>query len=1225
MLGRGAMWHSVMLLVAAALPCCFGGEETRQVEGWWKDVSGRVLVEMNCPDFELDTPAPWTVKGGPLAVTEDKWDANEDIPKAAPEPERPAPGGRRKVLQAARDVELTAGNAEWGRYAVTAEVMAGPTGRPVTLAAAVLLEAGRTQPGYQVELRGNKGSTVELWMSASERSGDLLTDVRGEKKSKRWLPLRLVPNQRLAGEVSEAQRTRAAAEYRRDCETTTPWSQQWFRLRVEVTPCQARMWVNGVLVASVDWPQWTKGGIALHLNTGDRVRSLRVEGLPPSSDGYLPLDLTSRHNGDGLDKGDLGDGAAFDSSALPKAGRFVEVGGVPFCWNAAPGKPNHVDLGKIKGLGAYILCDAASGDRRMRLRVPKRQYRQLAIVAASDTRSGGTSNVLNVRMFKAGHAALLDCCWPVPRWDDTAPKDGAQRLAAGRMCRKDGKAAGEGSLWFIRIPLDPGAFQDFLGSDEEIALELEFTGPPVREGYPEIAVPNPAIHIFAATLVESPVEMYVRSAEVGHVFVEPKVPEFIVHLRNATATPQSGRLELTETDFYGQSEVQLVPVSLEAKQAVSPAVPLPVQRRGIHYLDAKLISSSGELMVRRQTTCAVLPPDTRQADRDSPFGMWVFIRDHYGAGWDSAAPLMNKIGVRWTFTDKAQWQQGFCDRYKLHRNYLILMQKEDATPGQVVEYVKANPHNRHWGVFGETALSDRHYGYFPPELLENPKPRDLTPDEEATFKRLFDRGVACSEAVRRECPDAKLIFGNGYPHFIHTFMSRKFPRNLVDGFALDFMGDQIYMFHSLKEVAKHYGYGDVPFYITEGFYVTSACGYYPDRKSEDRQSNTYISGMLRGFALGIEKYLGACELWDNGGYYYYTGYGPVSLCRRAPELNPKPGYCAYGTMTLMLDQAKFHSRIPTGSVNAFLLRFDGPRGPIYATWAVSGRRTLSLRPAAGASPRLTDSQCNSQPLAVKDGRVSLEIDSAPVWLDGAGVVADAQVGTPVYDSAPPPGASVLHSVSAVDDFTQDSGPYAELEALNDETPVKPVSFELSLGAGQKTGTKALAIALKEEAGVSPYRLRYAVLRPRQEITIPEGATELGLWICGNGAAWVDLELRDAKGERWTSVRGARGFCCGTPYGGWNAFDGWQYVRWPLPGASGRPAKDRAELAQARPPWAKWRHTGGDGRLDAPAKLSGIILEQYGKVVYISELVPADSPTWLLGDVLVVAGPKPPGP
>ena len=1150
----------------------------------WRELPAEVLFELNCGEFELGPPPACRLRGGPLKGVEDRWDKRVKIPAASPAATPAKPG--RLTLEAERGAQLCIGSADWERYAVSAEVMLG-SGRLLSLAAATE-EGKEVRPGYRLELRAAEADPLKINTSASSRDGDLLTRTAGARRVKRWAPLRMRPDLGgLAYSYSKEASEAALRRLQREFGATVGWPERWFRLRIEITPRQARLWADGLLVASVEAPKWTRGGVCLSLNAGDRVRLLRVEKLPAATDGFLPLDLTARFNAQ-----------AAATSSLPRPGGLIQVDGVPFYWTSTQGKPNHLDVGKVefRGRSAYIRCDAAGNDpKRTMLRVPRRQYNQLALLAAADA-AATTTPVLNVRMVKPWRGMLVDHCAPVPRTNATDAGAPALPLAPGQK------------LWLVRVPLDPGAFQDFLASEAETALELDLTRPPRRAGYPEVVAQRSGVRIFAATLLESPVEMTVGSDEFGHIFVQPEVPAFTFRLRNTTPRAQPVAIEGRVTDFYGREKLHKASLELAPAESRAHALSLPAEVLGLHYLDARLLDAQGQTLGRRQTTFALLPPDTRQADRDSPFGMWVFMGGHFGAGAEAAGSLMSKIGVRWSHVSKTLWDDGFSKRHRVYPAYAPLLRNVQSAEDALAK-IRENPHQQLWTVFAETALSGRHYNYFPPELLENPAPMKLTPEEEEKFQACWKLAVECSQAARKHHPDLELSFGNGYPQFIATFLSRKYPRNLFDFLGLDFLGDRMYMFYYLREVAKHYGCGDVPFDITEGFYVCSGCGAYPDRAREREQSDVYIRGFLRGLALGVQRFSAACEIWDPGSDYHFTGYGSVGLCHMGPELNPKPGYCAFGTMTLLLDRAKFHSMVSVGSANAHLLRFDGPRGPVYAAWTARGRRRLAFKAATGARPRLTDSQGNSRALPVGKGEAALEIDPTPVWIQDAGVIDKARLGPAVYDTAPSPTARLLVRAGDPGAWSLDPAACPELEALERDTPVTRAAFALAPAEGREPGRKALAITLKDEPGVSPHRLRYAVLRPAKHLAIPKGAARLGLWLRGNGAAWVDLELVDAKGERWTSVRRPRGYSFGMPYAGFHAFDGWSYIPWPFPGTA--PGE----------PWATWRHTRGDGVLDFPVRLSALILEQYARVVYINHLAPADSPTWRIGDILWEPSPE----
>lgn len=215
---------------------------------WWQELPSRVLLEMKCADFELAPPPPWRLRAGNLKLAEDPL-AKGAAPQA--------------VLEAQGRVELCAGGADWERYAVTAEVQLTTPRSAVVLAAATAEEGKEMKAGYQLEVRAHGGDKFRLLASASSHDGDLLSRVRGGKRTRDWLTLWARPdlNALAAQPWSDDPKAREAALRRLQAEFAgaAPWDDRWLRLRIELTERQARLWADGLLVDSADWPQWTKG------------------------------------------------------------------------------------------------------------------------------------------------------------------------------------------------------------------------------------------------------------------------------------------------------------------------------------------------------------------------------------------------------------------------------------------------------------------------------------------------------------------------------------------------------------------------------------------------------------------------------------------------------------------------------------------------------------------------------------------------------------------------------------------------------------------------------------------------------------------------------------------------------------------------------------------------------------------------------------------------------
>ncbi|MCX7705747.1 MAG: hypothetical protein N2115_05765, partial [bacterium] len=1015
---------------------------------WWQKIPAGIITKLDINSFDKSVSPGWSVSGL-LKMVED-------------------PQSGSVFLQADKDTEIVAGVPQWNQYSVISEIMLGEKGTATLSAANEQTQSGIVK-GYQIELYGDRKNNALIYYSASSYAEDLITSTAGGVKRKQWLQLYLVPKE--------------------ETEKFPGWQNSWVRLKIEILPQQARLWINGILISSVDFPERKTGGIRLFLPKGHKLKNLQVSAIPEDIAGYLPLDLSYQYNGKCFDTGDLGDGYSIDANTLPTSDEFIKIGGIPFFFSARADGRDNLDVSLVKRKPAYygsandpnsyFKASATNPSGTIMLRVPKRQYTHMAIIATCDTRTNfGTQ--LNIRMFKPGRGLCLDSVVNVPRWNEKQiPKD-ILPLTINFISKKQDSRQEQGNLYLVKVPLDPGAFQDFICNDSEIALELDITRPAERDGWPGIIAQPTAVHILAATLIESPVEMKLTSDETGHIFVQPQIPEMKFILSNKTLKPQKGTIDVKITDFYGKKKDYSVVYDLSPGQKKEKKLQIKTDVRGLHYIEATLKDKTGTSLIKRQTTFAVLPPDTRKADRDSPFGMWVFTTGHFGAGAEAAGSLMKKIGVRWSFG----WEKIMMEKYNIYPAWLDIFSRRFEPPEKLVEYLKENPQYNFLCVFGETAFSETHFHYFPPELLENPAPRPLNEVEEQKFKQLWEKAITYSEIVRKEFPDKKLIFGNGYPQFIHTFMSRGYPKNLVDGFALDFIGYKMELFFYLKEVAKHYGYDNVPFYITEGFYLGTKQGYYHDRISEQKQADRYIQGFLHGFSLGVEKFLSSSEIWDNSSEYYFTGYGPVGLCHKPPELNPKIGYVAYATMTLLLDRAKFHSKVPAGyvkndtgaeqfieSANVYALRFDKPEGCVYALWAGPEREcTVSFIPSKGTKPYLVDSQSNEFPLTKKQEKLFFKVGSSPVWIVDAGEIQRFYVEETVFNASPGKTAQILVSGETFKDWKVDLQPYPEMEAMNENRPVKSVPDYFILGISGKSTT----VRVGEIQNICPYRLLYTV-------------------------------------------------------------------------------------------------------------------------------------------------------
>ena len=125
---------------------------------------------------------------------------------------------------------------------------------------------------------------------------------------------------------------------------------------------------------------------------------------------------------------------------------------------------------------------------------------------------------------------------------------------------------------------------------------------------------------------------------------------------------------------------------------------------------------------------------------------------------------------------------------------------------------------------------------------------------------------------------------------------------------------------------------------------------------------------------------------------------------------------------------------------------------------------------------------------------------------------------------------------------------------------------------------------------------------------------MGLWVKGNSSwARITFELVDAEGESWSNM----GAAAEDGRADWNTndtesttfvnFDGWRQLSVALPG----------HYAFGNYNWPRncnWRHRGGNGRIDYPLSLTGLVVELREKLVYIDELVNATSRSIMLSEL-----------
>lgn len=1011
--------------------------------------------------------------------------------------------------------------------------------------------------------------------------------------------------ERLKPEVRKGWGDGVEQDLAREAAAMTGWRGRWFRLKVDADRSDVWFWFDGRAIAKIP-RQALAAEIVIRASGEGSIRQAASE--PPSRRGaFQMVDLAGYANMDG-----------------PAVRGQFTVNGIPFYATRQA-----VDLSKT-GLRIrrqrnrhtslfqhpFNFISAMDGDPLTSLiRVPKRYYRQAWLLCAfSDPRLSAKATLRLARYRGAAGAFFADSEFTVPG------QSGAPVTIPGL----------EGRFWLVPVRLDPGALQDVLAADVLKAqgnpgkvleldagvpwMEMELT----RELRPELYCmlplgPTSGVRIYGITLEESPVRMVATTDVVGSLFETGTQPHFRVWLENNSGKPQRASLAVAWRNREGEEARKMAAVPLGAAERRTERVQLPVLAPGKYDLSFQLRDAKGQLMVQRATTFAVLPPDTRRAERDSPFGLWSWGGAHLTPPNEIEAELMRRAGARFTlgvnYPSKHKFGIGTGTDSVIGVFYTsehVPASSPEAARAMVQTMKKRGSNPRYWQIYWEDSLSSRHNHQFPPSLTGR-APMVLNDEEEARLKSYWDRAEGYARETRRELPREKLALG-AFPNFTEEFLRRGFPKQYLDALSLEVTcyrmqperppaTDDLNGLYFIQEWKKKYGYQGLDTIMVESMFHGTAPGYVTERD----QANYYVRDFLLGLAYGVKLFGMSAMITDVSDDYYRTSWGNVGLCHRAPEPSPKESYVTYATMTSMIDQAHYAGYVETGTASVYALHFVRPNGAnVYAMWTTRGTRPVTVELDREAGAEVVDGMFRRSPLK----GTQVELSEAPVYLATSARLKRVKPQAPVYQETPPRGAEPVIRLNTLDGWRPRPGKDALIEEGNPAYPRRPGKFEFRTVTDSSRGPVVEVSASAVDH--NPLLPMYGVLDRAQPLPIPGRPRRLGLRVKGNsGWGRVTFEVIDAKGERWTGVGGSE-----DPYGyGFINFDGWRWVEVDLPG-------------QFRDgfPWPisnNWTATGGDQLVDYPLSLQSIVVEMRDHVVYVNQLAPVPSTTIRLQDLRAV--------
>lgn len=871
---------------------------------------------------------------------------------------------------------------------------------------------------------------------------------------------------------------------------------------------------------------------------------------------------------------------SLDLAGLPQGERTIN--GVPFVFTA--GELSAVDVSaSMRGLqdpysnNSFFTEKNLNQLGRIAIPVAGDQYAALHLIAFSAGRPDHVQRA-TVRIGTYGNRtniceeAIADVPVLTSAGADNARPPIAVKLTDGR----------QGFLHHMRVPLANTA--NLTGISQMV---LEFTRdmnthilPPDPSLFGKIPVGHPSdVVILAATLEPAPVSMSYTTEEGGNVFHDTQKVQFKLSLTNRSVKPVEVRAFATSSgpgtgqELGIESKTWTVDQKLQIEPGQTAAALLDAtpQKRGWYFCKVG-VETAGILMQQRDTTFAVLAPDTRKAMEDSPFGVWEFWFPHStlraANQVDVLANLIHKGGWRWTYGgspvargDEANTvaiHKQMKEQYKItwnisngYKNY----QRDEGWFEQAEFDQNAPAMMRERMEYADTSFKVLHESRSSSAIVRRyseflgGEPYTMPAAENEKIEKQFENVKKYTDATRKADPRIKIVLINDYPSVANEYMARRFPAENFDVFGLegamflrtperqpDWMS-LLGQLHQTKRMMVKHGY-DKPIWTTEALYHPTQAGGL----SLYEQGVISVREAMIALQLGVERMAAAGLIKDSSDDYHWSNWGSAGFCFRDPEINPKPSYAMYAWMTQVLDQAKPNGHLAVPNTALHVVDFKKPDGShVYAVWTAKGEQAVSFK--SNGKPTVYDVYGNAMP--ANDALLQLNASPTPIYVTGA--ILESVIRAVPVEQKDDAGDLLIDFETSAKLKVSDAGNTVLDKAW--ETPRLRGAFDTSFVT--EDGATAMKVTLKPDQDDRKLLPRYVVYELTDPVVLKGQPDEFALRVKGN-AGWgrIMFEVVDAKGRIFTSS--------GNLYPGatnsadslgqsFVSFAGWQTIRFPVVG------------------------------------------------------------------------------
>lgn len=899
----------------------------------------------------------------------------------------------------------------------------------------------------------------------------------------------------------------------------TGWAEKSVSLGLALSLGRCRLFVNGSQTAEVAAKSPAGGKVSLAAK-GILLRSVRI--LPPIPNNYTFLG--------GIGMAMLSGGA----SAAPAVGTAfgpmqtarIEVGGVPMLVQGGEAGLAAMDVSAEKWKpGTW-----SEGTGLLTVPVAPRPYSRAYVLIhrASEDADKTPAMGFGLRVQEMSAADLKNIY--VGEASVRSSDEGVSVQPVPEL----------GEAWFLaRVPLNPAAMHWFTHDAEGNLLPIgtppKFLAYVTRPWHGSSPGGKPSsLQVAAITLEEAGIDLVVKGNGLGNVYCEPEQPTLSAALCNLSSEPVTVGVTTELIPFersraFKREKVRLGP----GEKRTLDALAAPIRERG-HY-KVRVIADGGPAgRVDYRTNVALLAPDTRKKV-NSPFGCWSAL-------WGDTATeaqrdyLKEKAGVGFLMGK---------------HNFDIRMGTpfpDDAAAEEIVK--KVGPEARIF-MFGweHTWTMEQTFAF--PRVISEGKPEVLPDEAKQGADKTADEWRRVARAIRRLRPDLKISLGNSAVNFSVPFLERGFK----PGVEFDYFGTEEGLFSETPErpadaigninwwtkaVCEHFGFKNVPIFHSESIYYPTGLAF--SGMAQRTQAGNYVREYLLGFPYN-SIYGCSAAMVDSGNQYIYSIWGTAGYCNQAPGCSPKLSFVAYATLTQLLDGAKYEGKLNTGTTSVYALRFRQPDGALlYAIWGLRGSRHVAATLVAEGRPEVVDALNRPVEVRSRGKKLSLTISDLPLYVRGVEIEA-IEPGRNLPDRLPR--RTLISPLDNLSDWKAETQPDTAFEAPREwrGMPKAMGNFEITYQPGiAPPGTEAKGATtftqrhLPGKHGLIP-RYVSLVATPGNEIPIPAGTTQLGVWVYGNSTwAEVKLGLENAEGNKWL-VLDDDSSCLMT-----DNFEGWRFLQ-----------------------------------------------------------------------------------